>query len=440
MLFLVLMATLAVGFFVSVRMSVQVAKNERDATRARLAAESGLQFVRYQLATLDIPPGTSDADMAAEIAADLAATLNATANLGPRTVGRQGNVVTVPEIAVDEDGAFSTHLEWVPVAAPGTSYLRATVTGTTGAGEARVSRAVRLDYGVRPKQTSLFNYGIASRGAISIKNSAQTNVLGQPGTSASILSAAGGATSITTGGGTVSGDLSVVVAKTQVSLGGGSVGGTSNTQLIREEHIDVVPAPAFPMVDTAPFKQFATNLYKAKTAYQKNVRVPPNTNPKFNAGDVIDGILYVESPNAVDFRGHAQVNGIVVFEGKGTSAVNALDFRGNVSPSKIPDTAEFAALRAAARGWAILAPTASVVMSGSTDGDLEGSIMSERVTLAGSADLKITRGSIITLGTAVTDISGKTITFVGSAAENAPTSGLTFSGRFLPDPTSYSEP
>lgn len=444
MLFLILISCLAVGFFYQVATSVEIAANERRINSAQLAAESGLQFVRYQLATVDIPPGTSDANMASVLLTNLQAKLESTANLGAAPVARSGNVITLPPITADNTGGgtkFSGTIEWVPVASPGTSYLRATIQGLQGAaGAAPVSRAIRLDYGIKSKPTMLFNYGIASKGAVTIKQSVSTKVLGTPGGAASILSAAAGATSITTGKGAVDGNLAVIVNKSQVSLGGGSVGGTTNSQLIVSDHITVVPSPTFPVVDTTPFKALAVNVYSSGLSHQKNIRVPPNTNPRFNGGDVIDGILYIESPNNVTFRGHTTINGIIVFENKNTSASNVLDFKGNVTPADIPNTAEFAAVRAAAKGWAILAPTASVFMSGSVDGNVSGSIMADKIAFNGSADLTLNQGSVISLGSSATDISGKVLKFIGTGADNPPTTGLTFNGSFFPNPSSYYEP
>lgn len=261
-----------------------------------------------------------------------------------------------------------------------------------------------------------------------------------PSAAASILSAASGATSITTGKGAVDGNLAVVVNKNQVSLGGGSVGGTSNSQLIVSDHVAVVPSPSFPVADTTPFKALAVNVYSSSSSHQKNIRVPPNTNPRFSGGDIIDGILYIESPNSVTFRGHATINGIIVFENKNTSAVNVLDFKGNVTPANIPNTAEFDAIRAAAKGWAILAPAASVSMSGSVDGNVNGTIMADKIAFNGSADLTLNHGSVISLGSNLTDISGKVLKFVGTGADNPPTTGLTFNGSFFPNPASYYEP
>ena len=60
---------------------------------------------------------------------------------------------------------------------------------------------------IKSKPTTLFNYGIASKGAVTIKQSVSTKVLGTPGSAASILSASSGAPSISTGKGAIDGNL-----------------------------------------------------------------------------------------------------------------------------------------------------------------------------------------------------------------------------------------
>jgi len=71
MMFLVLFGTLAVGFYGATTMSVQVAKNDRDAAVAQITAESGMKFVRRPLAQISVPPTTASNNVAAEVYADL---------------------------------------------------------------------------------------------------------------------------------------------------------------------------------------------------------------------------------------------------------------------------------------------------------------------------------------------------------------------------------
>src|SRR5687768_12180925 len=59
MLYLAMFATLSLGFYACVTTAVQVSSNEQQAGRALLAAESGMAFMKYHLANLGIPAGTT---------------------------------------------------------------------------------------------------------------------------------------------------------------------------------------------------------------------------------------------------------------------------------------------------------------------------------------------------------------------------------------------
>ena len=439
LLYLILFSMLALGFYAQVTVSSQVSANERRGAAAQVAAESGLQFVRYHLANVSVPAATKDSAVFEEVYMQLCAVLDGTPNLGGGAMGYDTTSMSIP---ADSKARVAI--------APGGPGFRATLTaagdrlvidvvGTDGHGTATQSRGIKTEFRRENLPTTVFDYGIASRGAVQVKSSAATKVLGTPDAAGSILSTFAGTPAITTGSGPIDGDLTVTSKKSQVTLGGGSVGGSSDPAVIKSQHVHVVAPPLFPEVDTTPFKSFATNVYVSGAAAQKNIRVPPNTNPKFNAGDVITGILYVESPNSVQFRGNATINGIIVFEAKGSPAVNSLDFRGNVSPASIPNTPEFDALRAAAKGWAIAAPTASVVMSGSVDGALDGTVVASSVNLNGSADLTFTNGSIVALSSSPTLLQGKTVTFNGTAAANFPVTGVRFNFNYQADLRTYLE-
>ena len=65
--------------------SVQVAGNEPRAHRAMLAADSGMQFMKYHLATLNVPPNTPPANLFNQVYAD--------------SVSRMRDMWNVPEYA-----------------------------------------------------------------------------------------------------------------------------------------------------------------------------------------------------------------------------------------------------------------------------------------------------------------------------------------------------
>src|SRR5687768_4506915 len=71
MMFMVLIATLALGFYASSTTSTALAKNDRRTAKALMAAESGIQFMRHCLAHVTIPPATTSANLLAELETDL---------------------------------------------------------------------------------------------------------------------------------------------------------------------------------------------------------------------------------------------------------------------------------------------------------------------------------------------------------------------------------
>ena len=441
MLFLILFAMLAIGFCAATATSSQVSANERAAATAQVAAESGMHFMRYQLASLDVPASTPADRIFSEVASELRSMMAGSGNLGAHGVASDARTITLPDdpsayIPLTPDGAGFR----ATVTDLGAGTIRVKVTGVPGGAASRLGRAIEVDYVSTNKPTAVFKYGVASRGKVQVKSTASTRITGAPGPAASVLAVDVGTPSITTGNGQIDGDLAVMVNKSQVSLGGGTVGGASVTADIVANHVSVLAAaPDFPTVESAGFRSFATNTYAAGVAHQKNIRVPANTNPTFNGGDVIDGILYIESPNNVTFRGSATINGVIVFESTNDVTKNQLDFKGNVSAANIPATSEFAALRARAVGLAIAAPTAAVTLSGSVDGDITGTVIGGTVSLAGSADLTLHQGSVISLGAAPLLVQGKAVNFVGSAADNPPYQGVRLRSYFKADPTTYHE-
>ena len=63
MLYLTLFSALAVGFYATVNTAVQVSYNDQRAIQAFGAADSGLEFMRYQLANVSIPSTTAKTEV-----------------------------------------------------------------------------------------------------------------------------------------------------------------------------------------------------------------------------------------------------------------------------------------------------------------------------------------------------------------------------------------
>src|SRR5687767_2408718 len=75
MVFMVLFASLAVGFYAQTSIAVQLGHNEQRMLHARNAAESGMEFMRYHLALVQIPPLTPDDLVMEKVYKDLSTSL-----------------------------------------------------------------------------------------------------------------------------------------------------------------------------------------------------------------------------------------------------------------------------------------------------------------------------------------------------------------------------
>ncbi len=125
MLFLVLFSVLALGFYSSVTMSVQIAKNDRTMSKAQMSAESALRFVRYQVARVTMPGGQTSAQAFATLFTQLDSRIHGSSNLGGHEISQgtdsSGNsVIYVP-------GLTGTAYSWMSLGS-GVGSCRAVLT------------------------------------------------------------------------------------------------------------------------------------------------------------------------------------------------------------------------------------------------------------------------------------------------------------------------
>lgn len=444
MLYLVLFATLAIGFYAATTTAVQVSGNEQRTLRAQLAAESGMEFMRYHLGTLRMPPGTKPEESFDALYNCLVASLQDTLNLGSGSIGVSGNTISIPAdanqyIAIDPDSHQSfrvTITDWA-----GEIVVKVTGRYATPAmlsSGSAVYRTITMEFTRQNRPMEAFTYAVSSRGQVVITRGGILSADPYNPNQASVMSASATNGSINMSGGEVSGNLNIVEDATAV-VTGGKVAGTSNTAIIYQDHIKVVATPDFPVADTSVFKPYAVNTYDPSKKTQQNIRIPPNTNPKFTGNDTVQGIMYIEAPNIVEFRGSFNLHGFIVAEEGGPSSTT-LDFRGNVTQLPLPSGDEFDALRVTT-GISILAPDADVIMSGSSESHLIGNVMIGKFSFNGAGTINIERGTLMTFrpGNNAAIFSGKDVKFSATGAGNLPSPGLYYSTHYLPKPNSYQE-
>src|SRR5687768_13317013 len=185
MLFLVLFSVLAVGFYAASTMSAQVSRNERSISDAQFAAESGMQFMRYYLGSMDLPNDTGNDTLLSAVRSELARLLNGQPNMGGSTVAISNGAISIP--------SSTTYVHLDPA---GDRRFRGTVTQSgsfliltvVGQGKDRIaSRTLQVKYQKAARSSAIFDYGVASRGRIVTAGSSVIIGQGDP-TRGSVLS------------------------------------------------------------------------------------------------------------------------------------------------------------------------------------------------------------------------------------------------------------
>jgi hypothetical protein len=132
MLFLVLIATLAVGLVDTTQTQTQVSNTGVRVAEAYAAAESGSEFMRYQLASMNLAFGTDASNLLNNTATALGQILNGTPNMGGKTVQVTAGAIYIP-----------SQTTWMKLDPAGQSQFRATITQGTGGDSNKLIVTVR---------------------------------------------------------------------------------------------------------------------------------------------------------------------------------------------------------------------------------------------------------------------------------------------------------
>jgi hypothetical protein len=447
MLFLVLFATLAVGFYVAATMSTQISRNEQSLALAQAGAEAGAQYMRYEFDQMTVPPNPPDllTAVANALGPSTGLGMNGTSVMNGGSVTVTNGAIYIPSqngwANVDTTTGVNTKFRAV-ITASG-QFLVCNVEGAGSA--ATMKKAIHLKYQTAPKAGAILDYGVANQGTVTTAGATVIEGLTDP-TKGSVLSAdMVNSTPVIIDGKVVSGDISIVNPNGTISVSGASVGGTSDpTQIAKHEHIGV-PAPIFPTIDTSVFTQYATTQYNSSMTTLTNVYIPPNTNPTITANTTVYGVLWIQQPNTVTFRGNVTICGVIVGNPPAMpqtydASHNVISFAGNVQattidqlPSTVPNYAAIQKLT----GSFMLVPSFAVSMTGNF-GTIGGSIVAGSLTMSGNAGGTV-QGSIIGMTDNPLSLNGQSsITSSSTGTTNYP-SGMSFGNNYTPLPGTYLE-
>lgn len=443
MLYLVIFAALAIGFYTATSSAVAIASNERRIYLAHNAAESGLGFIGYQIESVRIPTGSPD-EVWDELTSSLKSALEGTGNLGSRTVYIDDEQMLIPAdpdeyITLDSGGSqFRVQLE--------RSGQRVAVKVTGKVGSQILRRAIQLEYDLIQNTSTIFDYGLATRSKVSM-NSNSRIVGATDAARGSILSTTTQQPALAMdGNATISGRVSLansagqVTAMSNSSIGGYIVGTSGFNSQIKKG----IEPPEFPTVSSAIFEPYATNVLAVPLAqydqYLKNIRIKAGTNPRFNNNSVLEGVIFIETPNQILFDSNTKIRGVVVVQDNpiGDPTINRLEFQSNVTLEGVEslDPAVFGDLTKLT-GTNILAPQFHVHFN-SNFGSTGGAIVAGRMEFDSNANGTI-RGSVINLDDTGVHFDGNASIVIETPPGNKIPTGLSFSSTFRPIADTYEE-
>jgi hypothetical protein len=423
LIFVAIFSALSAAMFTMSSGNAVVASNLHRVNEARSSSESGLETMRYYLAQVEIPWNTPQNQWFTVLKNQVTSSgfmpsnfNNTEDEYGYLLIGADSPVV----LSADGGKTFSAQLSDV------SDRVVLQVTGNAG----NISRRIqgRFNYGEKPEPYSVFDFGVATKGPLSLQGNillAGVNISVESDVYIESLDINKALEII--GNSQIAGDVKIVNDDAYVVLQGGKagIGGETGAAAI-ENHVTVgAPQTLFPIPNTSHFEPYATGVtinsgnigsYNNNAALE-NVRIAANTNPSFGGNCTIKGVMFIEQPNTVTFTGNAAITGVIVGDGdyNDNSGTNKLDFQGTVSSTAVNATnasgeyllagEQFDGIRSDT-GTFIMAPGFAVSMGGNF-GTLNGCIAANGVNFYGNA------GGII--GGSVLNYSDQPMTLSGNS-------------------------
>lgn len=393
LIFVVIFSALAVSMASLSGTNVQLASNQHRLNSALSSAQSGLQVMQYWLTRVKIPNSTVPSNYLSTIVNtlqnDLAA--NSISNI---SISYDGSTITVPSVTLASvrDMRFEAAIRQL-----NDDTLQMDVTGTNG----QITRTIRVNYNIKPYKNPIFDYGIATKGPLNMQGNPNVDGLNQSiEADVYIESANNDDALLMKGNSAIAGDVSIANLDANPSVSNSSsIGGETGQDAI-DNHITFGASTDFPVPNPGVFEHYVDNIFEPETDTTtnltlENIRIPADTNPHFSGHVILKGIVFVESPNIVEFTGNADITGIIIGDGdlNFPDEENQLIFRGNVDSSSVSELdATFGDIREET-GTFLLAPGFSASFGGSFE-TLNGVIAASGIEFFGNAGGTV-NGSVI---------------------------------------------
>ena len=412
--FLSIGTTLAAGFYCMLQSSIAIAANEQRAAQALSSAESGLQFMEYQLIKASVKANLngSSEKWLDTLSVGLMQNLEVTGILATNQVNYNASTFTVtipmtgtPAFKLKNGCTFTSTI--VPNGA--LTNLILTVTGQGPAAKTRRVLQIGLN-ALPPIPADLGSFAMVAKGTITLPGNVHAGVFGyDPATNSSN----GLVGKVYYPWGIGNGSVVALLAPTAPAL----VFDNPPPLIIPEVNVGFLEdmkgskltqftAPSGNQTDTL------TNRYiTANQTFSKNV--------------VINGILYVQAGVSLAFNGNVTLNGTIVYQRTTVAGSSTISFdkssvvtnSATASASQLSNTGLSTDQLKALAGWSILAPETNLDLANGNGVQkaFGGSLHINNLTQAagqGGADatLCLNKANIICEGTV--DMSGNRVFWI----------------------------
>jgi len=364
MIILVVVSALAAALAGISMANLQIAHNHRHFNRAFANAESGLEVARYWLSRVRIPSSTPTSQYLSTVIADVRSEL-ASNNVTNFVVNDDGSIR--PVVLDAATGQVFSGLWSTDTTDP--TILEIAARGASGI----ASRTVAVHFHIEPYRFPIFDYGIATKGAIRFPQNPTLTGATQNWEADIYVESNNNLIALEVGGNAnFDGDIDIGNPSANVSFGGDIQIAGDYGQTALDEHVTIGADPVeFPVPNTAWFEHYATGpVINSATSLAApgmtlvNATIQADTNPTFPGNVTIQGILFIKAPNVVTFGSNVILQGLIVAEqAQAGCGANQISFEGNFSSGPYPADPQFDAIRGE-QGSSILAPSSDVSFSG----------------------------------------------------------------------------
>ncbi len=403
MIFVVIFSALAVSIAVLSGTNVQLASNQHKVDHALAGAESGLEVTRFWLNRVEMPSSTQPSNYLSTIM-DIWQNDLATNSISNITVNPDGSIQ--PVTLDSATGRTFNGQSLIDPSDPNT--LQVYTTGDSG----QITRTVKVCYDIEPYEYPIFDFGLAIKGPLNFNGNPTLNgVNANSEADIYIESQNNNLALLVTGNTNFDGDITIANANADVTLMRDILIGGDQGQAAIDNHISMGADPIeFPVPDTERFLQYATgdtirrSTDTSSSMTLTNATIKAGTNPVFEDNVIIEGVLFIESPNIVTFNGNVDVQGLIVGDGDADNpGTNKISFLGNFETNPYPPGPEFDEIRSET-GSSILAPGFGVSFEGNFSA-LSGVMAVSGAYFTGNVNA-VVKGTIINYSENPTTIEG----------------------------------